>query len=68
MVSYTDVDYIYDIFIGILFLSFCFLMHPLKARVVSAILSLGQNFARFLLSLSSLFLQGQVHLLEPVTS
>lgn len=49
-------------------LFFFFPRHFLKAQVVSAILSLSQNFARFLLSLSSVFLQGQVHLLEAVTS
>lgn len=70
-IIYADVDYIYVLFIGIryiLFFSFCFLRHSLKAQVVSAILSLSQNFARFLLFLSSVFLQGQVHLSEPVTS
>lgn len=66
---YTDTDCVYVLSIGIRYiLFFCFPKNSLKAQAVSADLSSSYNFARFLLFLNSVFLQGQVHLLEPVTS
>lgn len=67
-IIYTDIDCIYALSVGIRYTLFCFLKNSLKAQVVFVILLFSYQFGRFLLSPSSVFLQGQVHLLEPVIS
>jgi len=66
-IIYTDIAGIYAFSIGIRHTLF-FLKNSLKAQVAFAILSFSYSFASFLLSPVSVFLQGQVHLFEPVIS